>query len=109
MERQHLIDLCEAGIVAHDKWADRDSAETQQGLGKAWALLRAGCPYKVRTKENHPKSSCVTDERTIWIEIEFKGFMWHEGTDDETDPLQLARFYIPTQARLDEANGEDWY
>lgn len=105
--RQDLIDLCELGCTPQDQWGDRDSASAVRQLGGAWALLRAGCPFKVMTERNtHATDVCETDERTIWIEIAFTGFQSFEygKREGETDT-----FYIPTQQRLDDANGEDWY
>jgi hypothetical protein len=98
LTRQHLIDLCERGVVPHEHWHNRDTAGAQRQLGEALALLRAGCDWRIA---DDPKSN----ERTLWVEITFHGFGyfdWDDAPDTET-------FYIPTDKRLREVDGRDWY
>jgi len=45
--REELIALCEAALVPESEWRNRDSAGAQRQIGEAWALLRAGCPYRI--------------------------------------------------------------
>lgn len=101
MERQELIELCEAAIVSVEKWSNRDSASAQRQIGEAWALLRAGATFCVRM--NDERDMCVTNDSTIWIDITFDGFGSFEGGVAETE-----LFYIPTWERLSE-DGSDWY
>lgn len=99
--REVLIELCERGTVPEDQWHDRDSQGAQTQLGKAWALLRAGCDF-----------ADVSDDPdlgdhggTIWIRIYSKGFKhfdWNGGLENDL-------FYIPSEERLDRADGKDWY
>lgn len=96
--REHLIDLCERGIVPELEWNDRDSAGAQQQLGKAWALLKAGCEFRVASD---PKSTADT----LWIEVTCRGFGYFDW-DGEPD---VERFYIPTDLRLRKRAGRDWY
>lgn len=96
--RADLVDLCEAGVVPVDQWSNRDTSDAQIQLGKALALLRAGCDYTIA---NDP----LSDGRTWWVEITYPGFAhfdWDGGTETEL-------FYIPTRKRLDQAAGRDWY
>ena len=96
MQREQLIVLCEKAIVTEDKWRNRDSCDAQLQIGEAWALLRAGCPFELRSED-------IT-EHTVWIDITSKGFgYWENGN------LSTKCFYIPTEKRLKEANGGDWY
>lgn len=95
--REQLIELCERGIVPESEWRNRDSSGAQQQLGKAWALLRAGCAFRVA---DSPRS----DANTWWIEFTFKGFNYFEVGELEEDTR-----YIPTAARLDAHGGSDWY
>lgn len=99
--RDDLISICERAIVPHGKWRDRDTCSAQEGVGKAWAFLRAGCDFTVITEGD----VCVTDDRTIWIEITHDDF----GVIDYDGPQAEDTFYLPTPARLDEADGRDWY
>lgn len=95
---EHLIDLCERGVVPESEWRNRDSAEAQIQLGKALALLRAGCEWRVAST---PK----TTADTLWVEITYKGFAhfdWDGGLETDT-------FYIPTDKRLRDTTGRDWY
>jgi hypothetical protein len=102
MSTETLIALCERAVVPVGEWHDRDSASAQRQVGEALALLRAGAKWQESTD---PKSN----DRTIWIRIQFPGFnAFEEGHDDENtwaDEL----FYIPTAQRLDDTNGRDWY
>lgn len=98
--REELVAICEAGVVPHEHWHDRDSARSQQKLGQAWAYLKAGCDFRVLTE-----GTLVTDKETIWIEIDFADFDWFESREE----LGSETFYLPTQKRLDRADGRDWY
>lgn len=100
--REELLNICERAFVPEDKWSDRDSADAQKQLGWCYAWLKAGCEFEVLYKEG----GMFTDERTIWIEVKAKGFMYFEdsecGKDEET-------FYLPTEAKLEKMKGRDWY
>ena len=102
MTREDLIAVCERGRVPQDKWHDRDSAAAQRQLGEAWALLSAGCDFKVLDK-----GTLKSDAKTTWVEITFKGFAYME--DPEPEMLRSENFYLPTVAQLDHAAGGDWY
>lgn len=92
--REELINLCLAGSVPQDKWHNRDSARAQMQLGENLMLLMAGCDFTVTEVR----------KKTIWVDFEVKGFDWFE------EHIMSSEFgYIPTQERLDEVNGEDWY
>lgn len=96
--RDELIALCTDGVVPVEKWSNRDSADAQRQLGEARALLAAGCNFKVA---DSPEST----DQTWWIDTTFPGFGhfdWGGVFDEET-------FYIPRRARLDSADGRDWY
>jgi hypothetical protein len=97
--REDLLSLCSGGIVPESSWRNRDSAGSQQQLGEAWALLSAGCRFDVLQS-----GLLKTDEKTVWIEIEFKGFGYFEQGE-----ISAETYYIPTRERLIAAKGEDWY
>lgn len=97
--REELIAICEAAIVPMEHWSNRDSSSAQEQVGQAWALLRAGAPFTLRTHDP------ATDERTIWVDIERKGFCYFEVDG----PLEMDLFYLPTRARLEDRSGRDWY
>ena len=114
--REELISLCELAIVPETKWDDRDCSSAHITIGTAWALLKAGCPFEVKTKNNAVSNDCITDDETIWIEIQhadfgtFESLEWPE--DDDGKPGKrygLHSTYIPTWKRLAEAKGGDWY
>lgn len=50
MNREELIELCERAIVDEGKWKNRDSHYSQLNIGKAWALLKAGCVLRLMMK-----------------------------------------------------------
>lgn len=101
--REDLLKICEQAFVNTDKWHDRDSYHSQCQLAQCYVLLKDNCDFKVIYEdEKHPY--CQTDEHTIWLEISATGFDWFEGGEMATET-----FYLPTQKRLDEVNGNDWY
>lgn len=96
--RKELIRLCENSIVKENKWHDRDSEKAQIQIGEAWALLKAGCMYREVSKNSH----------TLDIEVFSNGFRWFESGGEE-DCKESRTFYIPTEERLKESKGGDWY
>lgn len=103
--RENLIAICEAAVVPVEKWRNRDSPGAQEALGLCWVMLKAGCEFHVHPPQPE-KRGCHTDARTIWLTIEWPTFNTFEyGGGNETNDT----FYIPTPARLREAEGRDWY
>jgi len=100
--REDLLKICEQAFVSEDKWGDRDSYYSQCKLGECYALLKDGCKFSIIYG-----GDLNTDENTIWLLIEAKGFSYFE--DEEYGSKEQETFYLPTQKRLDEANGNDWY
>ena len=98
--REDLLKICEQSFVSEDKWHDRDSESSQSKLGECYALLKDGCDFEVIYDD-----ICRTDENTIWLYVYSKGFDYFDRGKEKEEKL----FYLPTQKRLDEANGEDWY
>jgi hypothetical protein len=76
--RDELIELCEKSIVKESEWLNRDSASSQQQVGKLWALLKAGCEFKVESE----------DPGSIRVEVWFDGFMTFEGSGDLNKPAK---------------------
>ncbi|MBA2678645.1 MAG: hypothetical protein H0U76_09680 [Ktedonobacteraceae bacterium] len=109
--REELIVLCELAIIPEESWRHIDTSSGQKKIGNCWALLKAGCQFSVLTKDNKRKKGTVfsvTNERTIWVEIEMKGVVpFKQGPYANSIP-QIELFYIPTLERLEAANGEDW-
>lgn len=100
--REDLIAICERAVVPVNRWSNRDSARSQEKIGTAWALLKAGCDW-------HESVSPASDEDTIWIEIEYPGFSAFEEGRDEREYWEEELFYLPTEKRLDRWSGKDWY
>ena len=96
--REELIALCERGVVPVSQWFNRDSAGAQIQLGKALALLRAGAEF-------YTAGDPADTDQTIWISITYPGFA-HFDWDGE---WEHDTFYIPTDARLRDRAGKDWY
>ena len=101
--REDLIKICEQAFVLEDKWEDRDSEDAQCKLGECYVLLKDGCDFKVTYEDED--SMCVTDENTIWLYVYSKGFAYFDWDGKK----EKHHYYLPTQKRLDEANGGDWY
>lgn len=104
--REKLIKICEEAIVPQSKWLDRDSPRSVSKVGEVWAYLKVGCEFVVIEAPTCKGDKCVTDDRTIWLEITHEDFHSMEGDRDE---LMAETFYLPTEARLKAAGGEDWY
>jgi hypothetical protein len=102
--REMLIELCDAAIVPVGEWRNRDSPSAYEQLGLATILLKTGCQFYIH--KNSTKSGCFTDDDTIWLTIEWPSFDSFEYGTKET---QSQTFYIPTQKRLLERKGKDWY
>lgn len=96
--RDELIELCIRGSVPQDRWRDRDSAGAQRQLGECLALLAAGCDFTCGRRN---------DDRTWWVDIWFKGFDFFEWGSDKG--FDSDHFYVPTDKRLTENAGKDWY
>lgn len=108
--RDELVAICERAVVAVDKWQNRDSASAQDGVGRAWVLLKAGCDFTIRpVQPAGTKSGCFTDASTIWIDIDWPGFQAFEYGRTDRHYWEDDTFYLPTPERLDRSNGEDWY
>lgn len=95
-DRGKLIDICERAIVRQDEWGNRDTPHAQQKVGMAWAMLLSGHEYTIRRTPEHEGDSCITDDYTIWLDIEVG--KWSEDT-----------FYLPTESRLETYINRDWY
>lgn len=98
--RADLITLCALGVVPVEQWSNRDSSAAQEQLGRAGALLRAGCEYVL---------DADTDDRTIWVTVDYPGFSAFEYGQDDRGNWDSSYFYIPTKQRLQEQAGKDWY
>lgn len=104
--RDELIKICERSIIPVDKWSNRDSPIAQGRVYKALGLLKANCQFSINyAGDDDDIGACVTDERTIWFTITYPNFGTFDNDHDHTNEL----FYLPTQRRLDECSGEDWY
>lgn len=106
--REKLIEICESANVKESEWLDRDTPKAQMSLGECWALLKAGCDFRVLTKEINP-TGLFTNEKTIWIEIKHETFNSMELGDEDEDYRKSELYYLPTEARLKSAAGGDWY
>lgn len=100
LTREELIAICEAAIVPESKWCDRDSESAHRQVGECWALLRAGCPFRISAV-----GSLCTNEKTIWLYVDSRGFdSFETGGERNTQS-----FYLPTRKRLADREGRDWY
>lgn len=93
--REALIGICERACVPESEWRNRDSEQAQRQVGECLMLLKAGCAFTIDPD---------TDDETIWVEITSKGFNWFEISEMRVDTR-----YLPTEKRLTERAGLDWY
>lgn len=105
--RELLIELCEKAFVKQEDWKDRDSADAQAGIAMSLMLLKAGCKFEASGSEIFTH----TIDITFWV----KDFTWWDVLDaDEVeypDGVNNGKYtyYIPTQYKLDQVAGKDWY
>lgn len=107
--REELIAICERAVVSLADWGDRDSPEAQEGVGTAWVMLRAGCPFTILTGTG---PGCHTDKNTIWLEIRwprFNNFEYGETEEKDANGWPSETIYLPTPQRLENVAGKDWY
>ncbi len=84
--RKELIEICEKASVVQSKWTDRDSAKTQIEVGTCLTLLKSGCKFEIKTKENaNDHSGLITDNETIWIQFWVKDFKWFDWMDADEE------------------------
>lgn len=96
--RLGFLKLCSAAIVPVELWSSPHTAENQQEIGRAIALLQAGCRFTIDQEDS--------DEQTWAITIFAKGFDgFSYGHPDEEH-----RFLIPTEGLLRSAmmDMKDW-
>ena len=107
--------LCYVGWTIHGRdlyrelekdWENRDTPEAQRKTGECWALLKGGCKFKILTKPEDDYACCITDENTIWLDIEHHYF---QSMEDEDIKKNIETYYLPTEKRLKIAKGKDWY
>ena len=98
--RDELLVICETAVVPVDKWRNRDSPSAQEQLGLCRHLLLCGCDFWVIQT-----GDIATNDRTIWISIEWPSFAKFEYGGGHED----RRFYLPTAKRIKENEGKDWY
>jgi len=99
--RDELLELCQKAIVPEEQWRNRDSPSAQEQLGICHHLLKCGCTFYILTI-----GDTATNDRTIWLSIEWKSFASFEYGEGHR---QDRRFYLPTEQRLKDTEGKDWY
>lgn len=103
--REYLIDICEKAIVPVNKWGDRDTPRSMANVGITYVYLKAGCEFRILTKEIGRREP-ITDDSTICLEIKSPTFRSIEYGNREGE---WDHYYLPTNKRLQEAKGNDWY
>lgn len=106
--REELVAICERAVVPVEKWTNRDSSGAQHGVGVAWVMLKAGADFYINPARPGVRG-CHTDDDTIWIDIYWPGFQAFEYGRSDHANWEDASVYLPTPARLDRADGDDWY
>lgn len=133
--REDLIELCQAAVVHHTKWQNRDSYSAQRGIQSIYEGLTAGLDYRIVTAEMSPDYH--SDERNLIIEflqpIDFdklktaqhlqisslEEYFQDCDPDYETEMFDgygidfrsdYTQHYMPTRQRLNDCGiGNDWY
>ncbi len=96
--REDLIAICERAIVPFARWSgrNRDTADAQRQLGECWALLKAGCPFRI---EAYAQAGMIL----VYID-----FPEEVGAKPQKEQLKYQRYYLPTVGRLETMAGLDW-
>ena len=134
MKRSELIQLCQDAVVHHTKWQDRDSYSAQKSIQSIYRGLTAGLDFRIVTKDidEHYHSG----ERNLIVEFiqpidhtklregqhlkisEREDYFRDCDPNYETEMFDgcgidfssdYTQTYMPTQKRLDECSGGDWY
>jgi len=124
--REKLIELCERAVVHHSKWENRDSYSAQVLISSIYEGLTAGLEFEINNQ---------TDDYTIWIDfINVEKDMlknsrclsicgreeYFENCDPDYETEMFIGYgidfnsnytggYMPTEKRLNNAEGDDWY
>jgi len=134
MERGELIQLCKGAVVCHTKWGNRDSYSAQKSIQSIYEGLTAGLDFRVVTEEIN--KDYHSDDRILIVEfiqpidheklqeVEHLEISTREDYFRDCDPdyetemfdgigidfwSTYTQTYMPTQKRLQECNGDDWY
>jgi len=105
--RENLIAICDAAIVPEEFWDNPRTPQTQKMVGILWAQLRAGCEFTVHVEAVDEFDCFVSDDQTIWLDVESIELKMHEKHLDKKHK-RIELFYLPTPKRLRECSGRDW-
>jgi hypothetical protein len=124
LNREYLIGLCERAVVPCTEWDDRDSASAQYGIEQIHCRLLAGIPYEVEVSDNMiwiqfnmPTAEQMRDIVPILnidtvsdfreqVDPEYNQEMFEPAYADKDEAYS---HYMPTEERLNETSGSDWY
>jgi len=124
--REELMNICENAVVHHTKWSDRDSYSAQVMIASVYEGLSAGFDFVIGKD---------TNDKIIYIEFKnidmeklkdarYLSISSREEYFEECDPNYDTEMfvgygiefnssyhcgYMPTQKRLEEVDGDDWY
>jgi hypothetical protein len=66
--REELIKLCETTIKNISNWDLNFSLTDNLLKGESWALLKAGCPFKIITQSDYTPEELAADEDITYTE-----------------------------------------
>lgn len=130
LTREYLIEMAEKSVVRYTSWHDRDSFVAQYNLKFIHAGLSSGLQFEAET--NSYGTICVmfvnlTEEKcnnannflssSDSLHIDSLSDYLEENPDREMfdvydlwfNETDICRGYLPTEERLQEADGRDWY
>lgn len=101
LSRDDLLEICRRSIVNVHRWGNTlDSGYAQTQIGRCWALLSAGCDFRIMTAQQGDPSVWCTQALRIGVEVDVR----IAGTVDSCEEV----FLLPTRRVLNVANGGDW-
>lgn len=130
--REELISICENAVVPCEKWEDKDSYSAQVTISTIYNILKAGSIFKVAAVENDiiwldfsgNIKSIIKNINKFKYNLNIDDLEdYREKVDPKTeteifkgngvqvydDINKYQGGYIPTEEKLNEVNGGDWY
>lgn len=127
MKRDKLISICERSVVLFQEWNNRDSYIAQVQLVDIHRLLSIGVEFETKIendtiyisfiniseqqKKEYRGYGCMLqiDSLDDYFEEFGRDNEMFEGNGLDIDSKYGCSGYLPTEKRLEETNGEDWY
>lgn len=100
--RDKLIARCEESLVAMEVWRSRNSSSAMRNVGALWALLKAGCPFKLINPRGYHGEE---PGQVFFIRVYFRGNDLYETRGRVVDS---ELYYLPSKEKIQHMPENDW-